>query len=137
MKPFWEISDEEAAEFMQAQIERLESSGMLSPEDEAELRKMKEMIEGGELGRLVRTTWIVTDWYRTQIYYDSGGWRATWAGEGGGVLLNQCPHNLDLYQWLVGMPSRVTGFASIGKYHDIEGEDDVTAIGDAWFAAIG
>ena len=89
-------------------------------------RKIKSMIEGGELGRLVRTTWLITDWYRTQNYYNSGGWRATWSGEGGGVLLNQCPHNLDLYQWMVGMPSRVTGFAAIGKYHDIEVEDEVT-----------
>jgi predicted dehydrogenase len=89
-------------------------------------RKVKEMIEEGELGRLVRATWIITDWFRTQAYYDSGGWRATWAGEGGGVLLNQCPHNLDLYQWFVGLPARVTGFASLGKYHDIEVEDEVT-----------
>jgi predicted dehydrogenase len=90
-------------------------------------RKIKDLIDSGELGRLVRTTWIITDWFRTQIYYDSGDWRATWAGEGGGVLLNQCPHNLDLYQWFVGLPSRVTGFAHIGKYHDIEVEDEVTA----------
>lgn len=88
--------------------------------------KIKEMINNGLLGKLVRTTWIITDWFRPQIYYDSGGWRATWAGEGGGVLLNQCPHNLDMYQWLVGMPSRVRGFASIGKYHHIEVEDEVT-----------
>jgi predicted dehydrogenase len=90
-------------------------------------RKIKELIDSGQLGRLVRTTWIITDWFRTQFYYDSGDWRATWAGEGGGVLLNQCPHNLDLYQWLVGMPQRVTGFAHIGKYHNIEVEDEVTA----------
>lgn len=90
-------------------------------------RKIKDLIDSGELGKLVRATWIITDWFRTQIYYDSGDWRATWAGEGGGVLLNQCPHNLDLYQWLVGMPDRVTGFAHIGKYHDIEVEDEVTA----------
>jgi len=89
--------------------------------------KIKDLIDSGELGKLVRTTWIITDWFRTQIYYDSGDWRATWAGEGGGVLLNQCPHNLDLYQWLVGLPARVTGFAQIGKYHDIEVEDEVTA----------
>lgn len=88
---------------------------------------IKDLIDAGELGRLVRTTWIVSDWFRTQIYYDSSDWRATWAGEGGGVLLNQCPHNLDLYQWLVGMPARVTGFAHIGKYHNIEVEDEVTA----------
>lgn len=90
-------------------------------------KKLKEMIDGGELGKLVRTTWIVTDWFRSQSYYDNGGWRATWAGEGGGVLLNQCPHNMDLYQWLVGLPKKVTGFAAIGKYHNIEVEDEVTA----------
>ncbi len=89
--------------------------------------KSKELVESGALGRIVRATWIITDWFRTQAYYDSGGWRATWGGEGGGVLMNQCPHNLDLFQWLVGMPRRVTAFASLGKYHDIEVEDEVTA----------
>lgn len=89
-------------------------------------KKIKDLIDSGELGKLVRTTWIITDWFRTQHYYDYGDWRATWKGEGGGVLLNQCPHQLDLYQWFVGMPQKVTGFASIGKYHDIEVEDEVT-----------
>lgn len=89
-------------------------------------KKVKEMIDGGELGRLVRATWIITDWFRTQFYYDTGGWRATWKGEGGGVLLNQCPHNLDLYTWFFGTPRRVSGFASIGKHHNIEVEDEVT-----------
>jgi predicted dehydrogenase len=89
-------------------------------------KKVKDLIDGGELGKLVRATWIITTWFRTQTYYNSGGWRATWSGEGGGVLLNQCPHNLDLYQWFVGRPSRVAGFVSIGKYHDIEVEDEVT-----------
>lgn len=89
-------------------------------------KKIKELIDSGELGKLVRTTWLITEWFRTQTYYDNGGWRATWKGEGGGVLLNQCPHNLDLYQWFVGVPDRITGFASIGKYHNIEVEDEVT-----------
>jgi predicted dehydrogenase len=89
--------------------------------------KIKDLIDSGEIGQLVRTTWIMTSWFRTQAYYNSGGWRATWAGEGGGVLMNQCPHNLDLYQWLVGMPQRVRGFATLGKYHNIEVEDEVTA----------
>jgi len=88
--------------------------------------KIKEMIDEGRLGKLVRATWIITDWFRTQTYYNNGGWRATWKGEGGGVLLNQCPHNLDLYQWFFGMPRFVAGFASIGKYHKIEVEDEVT-----------
>jgi predicted dehydrogenase len=91
-------------------------------------KKIKELIDSGELGKLIRTTWIITNWFRTQFYYDSGIWRATWVGEGGGVLLNQCPHNLDLFQWFVGVPDRITAFAYIGKYHNIEVEDEVTAI---------
>ncbi|MBI1258589.1 MAG: gfo/Idh/MocA family oxidoreductase [Chloroflexi bacterium] len=90
-------------------------------------RKIKSIIDGGELGRLIRITWVVTDWFRTQKYYDAGSWRATWQGEGGGVLLNQAMHHLDLYQWFVGMPKQVTGFVGLGKYHHIEVEDEVTA----------
>ena len=90
-------------------------------------RKMHEMVVGGELGEIRRVNWIITDWYRTQSYYDSGSWRATWDGEGGGVLLNQCPHNLDLIQWICGMPVKVQAFCHEGKWHDIEVEDDVTA----------
>ena len=91
-------------------------------------RKMKEMIDGGELGQIKRMSWLITDWYRTQFYYDSGAWRATWAGEGGGVLLNQCPHQLDLLQWLCGLPVSVQARCYEGKWHDIEVEDDVTAL---------
>ncbi|HBT63844.1 MAG TPA: oxidoreductase [Ruminococcaceae bacterium] len=90
-------------------------------------RKMRELVQGGELGQLRRTNWIVTNWYRPQCYYDSGAWRATWSGEGGGVLLNQCPHNLDLWQWICGMPVKVKAHLHFGKWHDIEVEDDVTA----------
>jgi len=90
-------------------------------------KKIKEMITRGDLGRLMRCTWIITTWYRSQAYYNMGGWRGTWKGEGGGVLLNQCPHNLDLYCWLVGSPGRIMGFTSCGKYHKIEVEDEVTA----------
>ncbi len=90
-------------------------------------RKLHELVTGGELGAIKRVNWIVTDWYRTQSYYDSGSWRATWDGEGGGVLLNQCPHNMDLLQWICGMPDKVRAFCHNGKWHDIEVEDDVTA----------
>ena len=91
-------------------------------------RKMREIIAAGELGQLQRVTWIITDWFRTKAYYDSGSWRATWNGEGGGVLINQCPHQLDLVQWIVGeLPEAVNGFCHYGKWHDIEVEDDVTA----------
>ena len=90
-------------------------------------RKLHEMIESGELGQLRRVNWIITDWYRTQAYYDAAGWKATWDGEGGGVLLNQCPHQLDLLQWLCGLPVKVRAFCHEAKWHDIEVEDDVTA----------
>ncbi len=90
-------------------------------------QKLRDLIESGELGEIRRTNWIITDWYRSQSYYDSGGWRATWAGEGGGVLINQNPHNLDLWQWTCGLPRRVRAFCYFGKYHDIEVEDEVTA----------
>lgn len=89
--------------------------------------KLKHLIESGELGTVRRINWIITNWFRTQTYYNSGGWRATWAGEGGGVLLNQCPHNLDLLQWLFGMPARIRAFCRIGRFHEIEVEDDVSA----------
>ncbi|NIA14719.1 MAG: Gfo/Idh/MocA family oxidoreductase, partial [Nitrospiraceae bacterium] len=89
--------------------------------------KIKALIDSGELGAIQRVDWIVTAWYRTESYYASGGWRATWKGEGGGVLLNQCPHNLDLFQWFFGMPSRIRAFCNFGKYHHIETEDEVTA----------
>jgi predicted dehydrogenase len=102
-------------------------------------RKMRELIAEGELGEITRITWLITDWFRTWTYYASGGWRATWAGEGGGVLLNQCPHNLDLIHWIVGgmMPKRVTGIATIAKTHPIEVEDDVTAILEYENGAVG
>ncbi|MBO4885650.1 MAG: Gfo/Idh/MocA family oxidoreductase, partial [Clostridia bacterium] len=90
-------------------------------------RKMKEIVDSGSMGNIRRTNWIITDWYRSQSYYDSGAWRATWSGEGGGVLMNQCPHNLDLWQWICGMPTKVRAFCHEGAWHDIEVEDDVTA----------
>ncbi len=88
--------------------------------------KAREMIRSGELGQPKRLVWIITNWYRNQGYYDSGAWRASWRGEGGGVLLNQAPHNLDLWQWIFGMPRRVCAFCAEGKYHNIEVEDDAT-----------
>ena len=91
-------------------------------------RKMRELIVNGEIGEIIRVNWIITDWYRSQKYYDSGSWRATWVGEGGGVLINQCPHQLDLVSWITGMqPKKVNGFVKYGHFHDIEVEDEVTA----------
>ena len=92
--------------------------------------KAREIVQSGALGTPKRLVWIITNWYRTQAYYDSGSWRATWTGEGGGVLLNQAPHNLDLWQWIFGMPKRIRAFCSFGKYHNIDVEDDVTIYGE-------
>ncbi len=92
--------------------------------------KAREIVQSGQLGELKRMVWIITNWYRTQAYYDSGTWRATWNGEGGGVLLNQAPHNLDLWQWIFGMPKRIRTTCEFGKYHKINVEDDVTIFGE-------
>ena len=92
--------------------------------------KAREIVQSGALGAPKRLVWIITNWYRTQAYYDSGSWRASWTGEGGGVLLNQAPHNLDLWQWIFGMPKKIRAFCSFGKYHNIDVEDDVTIYGE-------
>lgn len=89
-------------------------------------RKLRELVKSGELGELRRMTWVVTNWYRSQSYYDSSDWRATWGGEGGGIMINQCPHNLDMWQWICGVPARIRGFCQVGRYHTIEVEDSVT-----------
>ena len=101
--------------------------GMFQLRTEPRYLKLKKLIADGDLGDIIRINWIITDWFRTEAYYASGGWRATWKGEGGGVLLNQCLHQLDALQWLVGMPSKVRSFAQCGRFHDIEVEDNVTA----------
>jgi predicted dehydrogenase len=103
-------------------------AAMFNMRTNATFRKVKELIDSGELGEVRRVHWEVTNWFRTNYYYATGGWRGTWKGEGGGVLMNQCPHNLDLFQWLFGMPQRVRGFCQFGRFHQVEVEDDVTAV---------
>lgn len=100
-------------------------------------QKIKQLIDNGELGEIMRVNWIITDWFRSQRYYDSGGWRATWKGEGGGVLLNQCPHQLDLFQWFFGLPVKVRSHVYIGKYHKIEVEDEVSTFCEFANGAVG
>ncbi|MDE3084431.1 MAG: Gfo/Idh/MocA family oxidoreductase, partial [Verrucomicrobiota bacterium] len=102
-------------------------AAMFNQRTDPHYQKIRRLVRAGQLGRLQRVSWIVTDWFRTEAYYASSRWRATWAGEGGGVLINQCLHNLDLIQWIFGLPQRVQAHCGFGKYHGIEVEDDVTA----------
>lgn len=89
--------------------------------------EMKQRVDNGELGDIQRTHWTMTNWFRPEVYFHVSDWRATWKGEGGGLLVNQCIHNLDIFQWICGLPSKLTGFCGFGKYHDIEVEDEATA----------
>lgn len=100
---------------------------MLNQRTDPTFSKMKEIVESGVLGPIQRTHWTMTNWFRPEIYFEVSDWRATWKGEGGGVLLNQCIHNLDVFQWICGLPSEIHGFCEFGKYHQIEVEDEVTA----------
>ena len=103
-------------------------AAMFNQRTDPVFRKIRSLVQAGELGEIRRVQWTITDWFRSQAYYDSGGWRATWAGEGGGVLINQCVHNIDLFQWIFGMPERVRALCCFGRHHAIEVEDDVSAI---------
>jgi predicted dehydrogenase len=120
-------ADAERLIAVRRQHPKLVFGAMFQLRAESRYLKIKKIIADGELGEIVRFSWIVTDWFRTEAYYASSGWRATWKGEGGGVLINQCLHQLDMLQWLLGMPARVRAFAHLGRFHEIEVEDDVTA----------
>lgn len=102
-------------------------AAMFNQRTDPYFQTVRRLVQSGEVGEVRRIQWTITDWFRPAAYYGNDNWRATWSGEGGGVLLNQCPHNLDLFQWIFGMPKRVAGFCSFGRYHRIEVEDDVTA----------
>jgi len=100
---------------------------MLNQRTDPCYQHVRKMVTSGELGTIYRMNWIITDWFRSDAYYALAGWRTTWKGEGGGVLLNQAPHQLDLWQWMFGMPARIRAFCGLGRFHRIEVEDDVTA----------
>ncbi|MHA7176590.1 Gfo/Idh/MocA family protein [Arthrobacter sp. Sr24] len=100
-------------------------------------QRLKEIVDNGEIGNILRTNWIITNWWRPQGYYNSSEWRATWGGEGGGVLVNQAPHQLDLWQWICGVPKSVFAKVSYGFRRDIAVEDEVTALVDYGNGATG
>ncbi len=103
-------------------------AAMFNQRTDPHYQKVRELVRSGELGALHRISWTITDWFRTRAYYESSPWRATWAGEGGGVLLNQCVHNLDLFIWIFGQPATVRSLCQLGRFHDIEVEDNVAAL---------
>jgi predicted dehydrogenase len=120
-------ADAERLIAVRRQHPKLVFGAMFQMRTESRYAKIKQLIADGQLGGIVRLSWIVTEWFRTEAYYASSGWRATWKGEGGGVLINQCLHQLDMLQWLLGMPARVRSFVRLGRFHKIEVDDDVTA----------
>jgi predicted dehydrogenase len=120
-------ADAECLIAVHRQHPKLVFGAMFQMRTESRYVNIKKIITDGHLGEIIRLSWIVTEWFRTEAYYASAGWRATWKEDGGGVLINQCLHQLDLLQWLLGMPARVRGFAHLGRFHNIEVEDDVTA----------
>ena len=99
--------------------------------------KIKEIVDSGDIGKIRRTNWVITTWWRPQGYYDQSAWRATWGGEGGGVLVNQAPHQLDLWQWICGVPKSVYAKVAYGFQRDIAVEDEVTAVVDYGDGATG
>ncbi len=127
---------EKPADVSASRVLQLQSQARLHPElafgmmfnqrTNEVFRKIKDLLDGGELGQIKRLNWVITNWYRTQSYYDSSSWRATWGGEGGGVLINQCHHQLDLLIWFMGLPVRLQAFCHNGKWHSIQTEDDAT-----------
>ncbi|MGA2544891.1 MAG: Gfo/Idh/MocA family oxidoreductase [Verrucomicrobiota bacterium] len=123
----WHKADAERLVAAHQKSPRVVFAAMLQLRAEPRYLKIQQLIREGALGQIVRVNWINTDWYRTEAYYASSDWRATWKGEGGGVLLNQCLHNLDMMQWLCGMPQRLRAFCQFGRFHNIEVEDQVTA----------
>ncbi len=100
---------------------------MLNQRTDPAYELMRDCIQSGQLGDITRTQWTMTNWFRPEVYFQVSDWRATWRGEGGGLLVNQCIHNLDIYQWLCGMPASLNAFCQFGRYHDIEVEDEATA----------
>lgn len=121
------LSSYEGEQLLKQASSQTKFAVMLNQRTDPTFSKMKQIVDSGILGNITRTHWTMTNWFRPEIYFQVSDWRATWKGEGGGLLVNQCIHNLDIFQWICGMPSAVTAFCEFGKYHQIEVEDEVTA----------
>jgi predicted dehydrogenase len=121
------LSSYEGEQLVKLANDKTKFAVMLNQRTDPTFSKMKQIVDSGVLGKITRTHWTMTNWFRPEIYFQVSDWRATWKGEGGGLLVNQCIHNLDIFHWICGMPSSVTAFCEFGKYHKIEVEDEVTA----------
>lgn len=91
-------------------------------------QEIRKIVASGELGEIRRSSWIINTWWRPDSYYQQSAWRATWGGEGGGVLVNQAPHQLDLWQWICGIPTKVYSKNICGAHRNITVENDVTMV---------
>ncbi|CZR03741.1 Gfo/Idh/MocA family protein [Trichococcus ilyis] len=100
-------------------------------------RRVKQLMDEKAIGDLQRATWMITTWWRPQGYYNQSAWRATWGGEGGGVLVNQAPHQLDLLQWICGKPEKVYAKLQYGAGRNIVVENEVNALLDFGNGATG
>lgn len=121
------LSSSEGEKLVSLANEKTKFALMLNQRTDPTFKAMKKIVDSGVLGEIQRTHWTMTNWFRPDIYFQVSDWRATWKGEGGGLLVNQCIHNLDIFQWICGIPSQITAFSEFGKYHKIEVEDEVTA----------
>lgn len=99
---------------------------MLNQRQNPLFRKLKELLDNKTYGTILRADWTITNWYRNQVYFDESYWHATWIGEAGGLMMNQAIHQLDLWQWLFGLPDRVYAKLGYGKGHDIETDDEAS-----------
>lgn len=119
------VSAGEVRSLLAAQPEGVAYGLMFNVRMEEAVGKAKELIDAGELGRLTRAIWVCNHWFRSPAYHRSASWRSSWEGERGGLLINQCQHYLDLWQWLLGMPDVVDADIDFGKYNDFLVDDSV------------
>lgn len=117
--------------------ESVEFAVMLNQRFHPAYAAIKQLLDEDRIGTVKRYTWTMTAWYRPDVYYKVSRWRGTWPGEGGGLLINQCIHNLDIIQWLFGLPEKISAKVAFGRYHDIDVEDEVTAMLDYESGSVG
>lgn len=122
------MSVAQAGDMIRQMPSRLRFAVMLNQRFHPHYRALYALLQDDAIGEIRRVAWTMTAWYRPDIYYQMSDWRGTWAGEGGGLLINQCVHNLDVLQWLTGLPRQVSAIAGFGKHHAIDVEDEFTAV---------